>query len=84
MFGRLKQTQNIGVYPFNQKFFKSANGYNGIACGDAVIAVICCQFEAPESLQAMGSRSLSRPTSQRVRLFEVDTALAIIAFPLKP
>jgi hypothetical protein len=48
MFGRLKQTQNIGVYPFNQKFFKSANGYNGIACGDAVIAVICCQFEAPE------------------------------------
>jgi hypothetical protein len=48
MFGRLKQTQNIGVYPFNQKFFNSANGYNGIASGDAVIAVLCCQFEAPE------------------------------------
>jgi hypothetical protein len=50
MFGRLKQTQNIAVYPFNRNFFNSANGYNGIAAGDAIIAVICCQFEAPDAL----------------------------------
>jgi hypothetical protein len=50
MFGRLKQAQNMGVYPFKRNFFNSANGYNGIAAGDAIIAVICCQFEAPDGL----------------------------------
>jgi hypothetical protein len=49
--GQLKQTENIGSYaPFDQKFFSSAKGYNGVAAGDALIAVICCQFEAPDEL----------------------------------
>lgn len=50
MSGQLKQMQNIGIYPFNQVFFSSANGYSGIAAGDALIGVICCQFEAPDGL----------------------------------
>jgi hypothetical protein len=49
--GQLKQIENIGSYaPFDQKFFNSAKGYNGVAAGDALIAVICCQFEAPDEL----------------------------------
>ena len=50
MYGLIKQTQNIAIHPFNQKFFNSGNGYNGIAVGDSLIAVICCQFEAPHGL----------------------------------
>ena len=51
MSGPVKQIENLGSNtPFHQNFFNSANGYNAIAAGDALIAVICCQFEAPEGL----------------------------------